>query len=81
MSDNELIWIEHPALGPDRRQEVTLKQLKTVWRFSGWFLTDAPEPEEVDYTIPLGAEAPEPEPAPEPKPAAPKKPAAAKKKA
>jgi hypothetical protein len=28
--------MEHPALGPDRRVMVTLKQLRNVWFRAGW---------------------------------------------
>ncbi len=43
-SPSEKVWMEHPELGPDRKQQVSLKQLENVWRLSGWFETEAPPP-------------------------------------
>jgi hypothetical protein len=43
-SPKELVWMEHPAMGPDRKQQTTLKQLENVWYYSGWRETEAPPP-------------------------------------
>lgn len=51
MSDNEKIWMEHPNLGPDRKEQTTRKQLRSAWRKAGWFETEAPEPVEEDLTV------------------------------
>ena len=40
MSDK--VWMEHPDLGPDRRQQVTKKQFENAWANSGWVLVDTP---------------------------------------
>lgn len=46
MSDH--IWMEHPDLGPERRQQTTPKQLEDVWAKSGWVESDPPEAAEED---------------------------------
>jgi hypothetical protein len=52
----EMIWMEHPGLGPDRKQQVPLKAFKNAWSKAGWKLTDAPEPEEDEWEIELEEE-------------------------
>ncbi len=39
-----MMWMEHPALGPDRKQEVTEKAFDTAWSRSGWVKCDPPPP-------------------------------------
>lgn len=45
---SEKIWMEHPDLGPERRQMTTRKQLDDVWANSGWVESDPPEAPEED---------------------------------
>lgn len=44
MSD-EKIWMEHPGLGPERKQLFTRKQAN-IWYRAGWRETDPPPPPE-----------------------------------
>ena len=39
-----MIWMEHPALGPDRKQEVSKKAFDSAWSRVGWFKCDPPPP-------------------------------------
>lgn len=71
---NEKVWMEHGLLGPDKRQQVSLKQLQNVWRLAGWVEAEAPPEPELEW------DEYEAEPNPPPKKPA-KKPAAKKKSA
>ena len=44
MSD-EKIWMEHPNLGPERKEQYTRKQA-AIWYRAGWRETDPPPPPE-----------------------------------
>lgn len=39
-----MIWMEHPGLGPDRKQLVPKKAFVNVWSRNGWVKTTPPEP-------------------------------------
>jgi hypothetical protein len=38
---SEQVVMEHPGLGPERRQTVPLKQFDSSWKRAGWFLVEA----------------------------------------
>lgn len=40
------IWMEHPGLGPDRKQQVPRSAFESAWKRAGWVETDPPEPPE-----------------------------------
>jgi hypothetical protein len=42
MSD-EKVWMEHPNLGPERKEEFSRKQA-SIWYRAGWRETDPPPP-------------------------------------
>ncbi len=42
MSD-ELVWMEHPNLGPERKEQFSRKQA-AIWYKAGWRETEAPPP-------------------------------------
>jgi hypothetical protein len=55
MSDK--VWMEHPALGPERRQLVDRKLLDQVWSKSGWVFAgeaaqeDSQDLVDLDYAL------------------------------
>ena len=56
---SDMIWMEHPELGPERRQLVSQKQFDNAWSKSGWVMVDEAEGsqedsqnlEDVDYDL------------------------------
>lgn len=46
----EFVWMEHPALGPDRKQRVPRKAFDAAWSKSGWEETEAPVAEKKSPT-------------------------------
>lgn len=41
----EKVWMEHPNLGPERKEQFTRKQA-AIWYRAGWRETDPPPPPE-----------------------------------